>query len=268
MIFKTQLYSLFLVLFGFSAFLNPYLISSTNTSIPEIYYQGFNLGSSTFTYNVTSFDSTIYFRAPSRHTFGSYIINAIVPEGGQIILNLLSFSTYLSWKPTFSDIAPCFNLTFVGNSSYYDVENIILGLIFGCGYNNFYPGFIIPANNLTGVEEEAVRNAKSLRDWYIEGYAYVEEFVSMLKIGFVSIDFYHNITMTYDKQTGILVHFCRYNNESLNPNFEFFLDGYHFDYQYPIIISSYNSILLLSITLIMSLIYVHMIGHQVRKIQR
>jgi len=263
MINKTQIYHIFILYVILPSIFSPTIFNlNANKSIPEIYYQNLDLDL-TYTYNVSKFDSIIQWWGLQDFCF-CHKGDAFVPIGGQIKITFTGFFTTAYYEPAFSDPSPHLNVEFVGNSTFYNWSNTEVGGVLGCGFNSFYPGFLIPVNNLTGVKTEALKHANPLKEWHEIGEDIVEEYDSMIKIEFHSLE--EDLTqkiLIYDKNTGILLYLNREDDVPSIPNIEMSLSGYNFDYQKPAI-PSYQLVIFLILISMISIAYINILRHKIR----
>ncbi len=163
MINKTQLISIVILnAILYSIIIPAYMDTSTSGTIPEGYCQDLDLSLS-YTYNVSQFDF------PLRHYgYRDFCFchkgDAYVPIGGQIKITFTGFFTTVYYKPAFADPSPHLNVEFVGNTSFYNYSNTEAGGMFGCGFNSFIPGFLIPINNLSDVKAKALKKANAVEE--------------------------------------------------------------------------------------------------------
>ena len=202
-----------------------------NTSLPsgyslEIISINYSLSyNSTYDYDILNFggDSEWYnFLGGSEGFFGTN------PTG---IIQINFTGDYdkdiYDWGNVFDDPIPWINITIFKNNSgilsnnftLYNRSNSEIARNLILGYENFQPGFLIPAENLTLVKELALQQ----KDGYFQGNVSIIETDLTIKIKYNQYPTGQKTQLIYEKVTGLLL----WGNSSVgNYLLEFLISGY------------------------------------------
>ncbi|MFO8020343.1 MAG: hypothetical protein R6U96_17095 [Promethearchaeia archaeon] len=205
------------LLLGISFFLVPQ--AHAESQVPSDYSEDLSLNK-TYIYNVTGFDSVLYFYD---YHYNS-IANVSSNDGGQIWINFTGFYDKDSADMnTFSEPVPYLNISFwkkesnsmVLNDTISNVSSSLAGYDLAMAFNDFRPGFLIPTEDTDSV----IQKAEDEELGYINGTVETQEFkyLSMLDITFKANNTSQNTTLIYDTETGIL-EYCEVES-TLGPNF-------------------------------------------------
>ena len=224
-------------------------------SIPsevDIYSSKFDINNE-YIYNVTSFDQiqtefNWYFGFSNKGKVKTNI-------GGKIQVLFTGFYDYIPgiYEPNnvFRNAIPYIDIgfyeksdsTLIHNRTLTNISSVEAAYVTSLGYREFNPGFLIPTDNFTRLEERVL--AKDVNDTYVnyEGDHSCEVKTSTVNITFIQDNpdsKSQNITLIYDKSSGVLL--SAEVKNILGPDFEIELLSSVTDTFAPIIeISSPNS---------------------------
>jgi hypothetical protein len=183
--------------------------SRANGQIPQDYHQNLNLNG-TFVYNVTDFgtDPLWWWIFENRNYTETN-------PGGQIVINFTGFYPRHPFDPgdVFPDEMPYMNIDIYNNTgsglilnfTQNNISNKEISWALALGFNDFQSGFLIPTNNLTEVKQFAIQEADPDGMFDRPGDVVVETTHNFFHVGFNSDDKALNVSLVYEKNTGILV---------------------------------------------------------------
>jgi hypothetical protein len=179
---------------------------SANGFIPVEYSNELKLDQE-YVYNVTKFDSTLYWWGLDWNYKGDVVTN----PGGQVIVNFTGFyAKHPNDLSPFPAPAPYIDITFkkyqtgmlITNSTFFNISNAEASVALAFGYNAFLSGFLIPVDDINMLKTQALAQNQS---GFWEAKIYTQEYDNWIMFNFKKNDFSQNTTLIYDKTIGILV---------------------------------------------------------------
>jgi len=203
-----------------------------NGTIPANYSQTL-LVNTTYTYNVTEFDSK--FTWLDLNYVGK--ANLTTNPGGVINVSFVGFHNKPSgvFSPScFDDPIAHINISFfenitntlVLNDTLSNVSNSEGGLSLAIGYNAFHSAFVIQTKNLTQINDLAAEQVKATGT--MPGTVTITDYDSMIKFEFLQTNKNQNSTMIYDRTTGVLVY--SKVQSAFGPDLVINMTSYNFNY--------------------------------------
>ena len=183
---------------------------ASEIEIPASYYQELELNK-TFIYNVTYWEPGAIISYWGYDWLQGNQGDMNASTGGQIHVNFTGFySKNPSDDNVFSDPVPYINMTIfqnkdnllIFNNTYANVSNSEAGYVLALCYNTFRAGFLIPVNNYDLIIAQAFAQDT---DNFLACEVNINEYLYLIKIEFLQSNKNQNISLIYDKETGILV---------------------------------------------------------------
>ncbi len=188
-----------------------------------------------YIYNVTGFDSPVYWWDFSNDHYKEFVTN----DTGLITVNFTGFYEKTSGDKSVGDNpVPYANVSFyendgssqVLNDTAYERSVSEAANTLAISYFNFRYGFLIPTNDFSYLAQLAYAQNTIDPDWGTDWSAdiNVTEYVKVIEFVFEKADNSQNTTLVYDKTTGILVY--AKVQSAYGPDFEISLYEYEIEY--------------------------------------
>jgi len=180
--------------------------SSKHSQPPMDYYQGLEMNRS-YVYNVTQFQGPINWL----NFNGQSVYNASTNPGGQIKVNFTGFYEKDSEDSfnLFTSPIPYMDVKFFEmknnmlelNHTFFNVSNGETAFNLLLGYNEFQSGFLIPFDNFTTLQKQALAQNSG----FMTADITVEESYNFISFNFQQISGSLKSHIVYDKESGLLV---------------------------------------------------------------
>ncbi len=197
-----------------SLVLAPLLLVNFSVPVKADTYKESSVQNREYVYNVTQWDQELNWY------FGmSYKGQAKSNPGGIIRVSFTGFFDYVpnsaAYEPTnvFNNTVPFINISFyerfgsslVGNLALTNISSAEAAYVTALGYREFNPGFLIPTDNLTRLEERVF--AQNVSGGWVDyrGNHSFQNLTDTVKISFRQNTGGQNTTLIYNKTTGVLL---------------------------------------------------------------